>query len=178
MAVPLHNLCVHTAFHLSLLKFILSYILNRSTNLRTHHNRILNHSWFRVYIMNLGSAQKCQSKHSCALPLFHFKMTREAAKHNANMLKSFNYDLHQAVAAQSNLPISYGSEFQPWYKLEPLLHHHPLWDHTKAYLKDSVTFPLVPMPETVRSINKEFMLAKGKSQISPQEQRNSKRVDQ
>jgi len=31
----------------------------------------------------------------------------------------------------------------------------------KAYLKDSVTFPLVPMSKTVRSIDKEFMLARG-----------------
>ena len=92
-------------------------------------------------------------------------MTREVAKHNVNVHKSFNYDLHKAVAAQLNSPISYSSKFQPWHRLEPLLHHHPLWDHMKAYLKEGATFPLMPMSETVRSINKEFMLARGNHNV-------------
>ena len=88
-------------------------------------------------------------------------MTTEVANHNSNVLKSFKSNLYQAIAAQSNLPISYGSEFQPWHRLEPLLHLHPLWDHMKDYLKNGAKFPLVPISETLRSINKEFMLTRG-----------------
>ena len=88
-------------------------------------------------------------------------MTREVAKHDANVLKSFTYNLNQAIAAQTNSPISYSSEFQLWHRLEPLLHRHPLWYHMKAYLKNGVAFPLVPISETVRSIDKKFMLTRG-----------------
>jgi hypothetical protein len=46
-------------------------------------------------------------------PKFFFKLTPEAAEKNFQVLKRHNMDLGQAISAQKDLPLGYGSEFKP-----------------------------------------------------------------
>ena len=67
-------------------------------------------------------------------PLFEFEMTSEAAKKNFLVLKSFNFDVKAALAAQAKSPMGYGSEFRKGDILSPLVQHHPLWPRLEKIL--------------------------------------------
>ena len=60
---------------------------------------------------------------------FRFEMSNEAAIHNDAILKSHNFDITRATAANPNSHISYGSEFQTVEVLEP---PHPIIHLWKA----------------------------------------------
>lgn len=74
--------------------------------------------------------------------LFIFENSRDAALHNAIVLENFNYNLHDAILAQPNSQVSYGSEFRDPSILEELLQHHPHWEKLKNILLHGATFPL------------------------------------
>ena len=62
-----------------------------------------------------------------ASPFLH-EYTVDAAEHNAELLKSFDYDLEQVIDAHPGTTSSYGSELRPIEQLQPLLRHHPYWN--------------------------------------------------
>jgi hypothetical protein len=82
--------------------------------------------------------------------LFLFEQTKEAALHNAIVLQCYNFDIDQAIQAQHNSSIIYGSEFRPISDLSPLLSTHPLWVHIQSILSKGATFPLLPIPDPIR----------------------------
>jgi hypothetical protein len=67
-------------------------------------------------------------------PLFEFEMTSEAAEKNFLVLKRFNFDVKEALAAQAKSPMGYGSEFRKGDILSPLVQHHPLWPRLEKIL--------------------------------------------
>ncbi len=46
-------------------------------------------------------------------PEFRFKILEEAAKHNLQVLRNYEYDLGQALEAQKDSPLGPGKEFKP-----------------------------------------------------------------
>ena len=62
-------------------------------------------------------------------PIFLFRITHEAAVSNRKILAAFKGDLVAAIAAQTDSPVNYGSEFRDIAPLEKLFLHHE--DRTK-----------------------------------------------
>jgi hypothetical protein len=60
-------------------------------------------------------------------PEFSFKLLEEAAKHSLAVLREHNYDLGQALEAQTNSPLGRGKEFKPPDVLN-VFGLHPLWN--------------------------------------------------
>ncbi len=82
--------------------------------------------------------------------LFTFELTNEAASRNLCILKRFNRNLQQAIDAQPNSPISYGSEFRSPITLAPLFEHHPNWTRLRQLLSNGSIWPLASIPEESR----------------------------
>ena len=124
----------------------------------SHSNQnktISDHDFIHIIrnIIEEPEEQTCKSP-----PHFRFEMTSEAAKHNTRTLESFQFDLEAAIAAQQDSPVSFGSEFRHWSKLEPLLKRHPLWTQIKEILSNGATFPLQPITNEERATDKNYML--------------------
>lgn len=83
-------------------------------------------------------------------PLFSFRFTELAAKKNWEILRNYDLDLGQALAAQPFSTLTTGSEFRPAAVLEPLCRFHPLWHRVRSYLTKGVRYPLAPLDETER----------------------------
>jgi hypothetical protein len=81
---------------------------------------------------------------------FQFQLTPEAAAHNTKVLSKYNYNLEQAIIADGNSPLRYGSEFRPLAVLEPLLKHHPNWPFIVELLSTGFTFIADPLSEPDR----------------------------
>ena len=82
-------------------------------------------------------------------PQFKFDLSVKAAEKNYILLiRKFGGDLHRALHAQKNLPLSYGSEFKPVSALEPIFSRHPNWPIMKIILLDGSTWPLSPLDES------------------------------
>ncbi len=80
-------------------------------------------------------------------PQFEFDFSVEAAEKNFILLmQKFGGDLHRALHAQKNSPLSYGSEFKPVSALEPIFSRHPNWPRMKIIL----LWPLSPLDESDR----------------------------
>ncbi len=67
-------------------------------------------------------------------PKFFFELTTEAAEKNFIVLKRYNMDLGQAIAAQQASPLDYGAEFKPPKTLQQIFQHHPLWKQMESIL--------------------------------------------
>ena len=67
-----------------------------------------------------------------------YSLTEEAAVHNSEILKKYNYDLTRTIAAHPNTEIAYGSEFRPASVLKPILHQHIHWNYIESSLNHGV----------------------------------------
>jgi hypothetical protein len=110
--------------------------------------------------------QVLQSLHSHrdtiqAQPLFIFERSREAALHNAIVLKSYNFNIDQATRAQEGSQVFYGSEFKHFSLLQELLEHHPHWNSLRNILKNGATFPLLPISQEERLRDLSFHKGRG-----------------
>ena len=75
---------------------------------------------------------------------FQFTLTKEAAVHNSAIIAAHKYDLLETFKSTTkNTQLAYGSEFRPAKDLEPILHHHQLWNRTKQLLLKGSTIPLL-----------------------------------
>ncbi len=76
-------------------------------------------------------------------PQFEFDLSVKVAKKNLILLmQKFGGDLHRALHAQKDLPLSYGSEFKPVSALEPIFSCPPNWPRMKIILLGGSTWPL------------------------------------
>ena len=81
---------------------------------------------------------------------FKFELTKEAAAHNASILKHYNHDMTRVIADHPNSHISYGSEFRPTEVLYPLLHKSPFWEDVSTSLDRGAKYPLTRISYTRR----------------------------
>jgi len=90
--------------------------------------------------------------HGPSKPLFAFEFNLEAANKNFILLKcKFGGDLSEALLAQSDSPLGYGSEFKPIEMLEPIFESHPSWRRMKRILTHgSNKWPLQPLDKENR----------------------------
>ncbi len=94
-------------------------------------------------------------------PLFVFEFSLEAANKNFILLKhKFGGDLSEALLAQSDSPLGYGSEFKPIKTLEPIFENHPSWSRMKKILTHR-KWPLQPLNEEDRMKDVEDALIFG-----------------
>jgi hypothetical protein len=92
---------------------------------------------------------------------FQFHQTPAAAAHNARILRRHNNDLAQAIIADGNSPLQYGSEFRPKSILAPLLCHHPNWPYINELLTTGCSFIAPPLLEPDRLTQIELALSFG-----------------
>jgi hypothetical protein len=77
--------------------------------------------WFLTALTKLGNTREHPPNKS---PI-QFASTEEAARANAETLKSVNYDLAKLIGKFPNTTLGYGSEFRPTGQLRLLLGKHP-----------------------------------------------------
>jgi hypothetical protein len=58
------------------------------------------------------------------------------------LFQRHNMDLGQAIAAQKDSPLGYGSEFKPPQVLQQLFLHHLLWEWMETILVNRSQWPL------------------------------------
>jgi hypothetical protein len=76
----------------------------------------------------------------------------EAANKNFFVLKhKFGGDLSEALLAQNDSPLGYGSEFKPIETLELIFENHPSWRRMKRILTHGSKWPLQPLDEENRT---------------------------
>ena len=90
-----------------------------------------------------------------------FERSIQAAKHNSDLLQSYNYNTDEATQALPNTVLTYGSEFRRWQTLEPLLHHHQHWPAIKDIITQGASYPLHPITEEKRLTDIQYMLDRG-----------------
>ncbi len=81
-------------------------------------------------LKDLQSSPKTNHKQNL---LFRFENTQEAAYHNAIVLEQFNFNVSEAILAQSHSQVMFGSEFKHPNQLQELLQDHPRWAELKIY---------------------------------------------
>jgi hypothetical protein len=64
--------------------------------------------------------------------------------------RKFGGDLSEALLAQSDSPLGYGSEFKPIETLELIFENHPSWRRMKRILTHGSKWPLQPLDEENR----------------------------
>jgi hypothetical protein len=94
-------------------------------------------------------------------PLFQFDLSKEAATHNYCTLERFGFNLSDALTAQQNSPLTFGSEFKPHHIISPILQDHPLWDFTSRHLLEGATYPLRQISDNDRNNDIMFFLSRG-----------------
>ncbi len=101
-------------------------------------------------------------------PLFKFNLNLEAAHKNYFVMRKFNNNFEQALKAQQDSPLGYGSKFRKPSTLEPLLSCHPNWKHFKKLLKNGSEWPLDRLDESTRlqDINKALTFGNHKGASS------------
>jgi hypothetical protein len=92
---------------------------------------------------------------------FQFQQTPAAAAHNAMILRRHNNNLAQAIIADGNSPLKYGSEFRPKSFLAPLLCHHPNWPYIDELLTTGCSFIAPPLSEPDRLTQIDLALSFG-----------------
>ncbi len=93
--------------------------------------------------------------------LFKFHRSKEAAAHNAEVLKGFNYNISTALEAHKDTQLYYGSEFRAPQELEKIFHLHPNWPKLKEILCQGASFPLQPIPDSSRKEDLDFHKNRG-----------------
>ena len=83
-------------------------------------------------------------------PEFLFELSREAAEHNAAILHKYNFQLGDALLANSTTPLRYGSEFREVETLHSILHRHPNWSRLRSLLVDGSKWPLYELSDEQR----------------------------
>ncbi|MGH7955272.1 MAG: hypothetical protein ACREOZ_04855 [Gloeomargaritales cyanobacterium] len=134
---------------------------DRQTLPTTNSFTATGHLFCRIDLMREVKRILASPLHPVVRPFFRFSMTERASTHNHRILKASNFDLHQAIMAQPNSPVTYGSEFRPWRLLQPLLRSHPLWHRVKSILEKGISMPLKPLIEADRQADIEYMINRG-----------------
>jgi len=80
---------------------------------------------------------------------FKFDISNTAAQHNWNILQQYA-NLGEALIADKNSPLRYGSEFRSTTSLEKVFNCHPLWPRFKSILTHGIQFPLAPLTNEIR----------------------------
>jgi len=91
---------------------------------------------------------------------FQFQISNEAAQHNWKEMKKYAH-LGEAIIADTNSPLRYGSEFRSISSLEKVFHLHPLWPRFRGILQHGIKFPLSTLSNQTRRKDMEEALAYG-----------------
>ena len=122
----------------------------------THHPQY----WPNNSITIISTLANCPSR-TITNSNFMFSPSRDAATHNINTLRSFNFDLNKALSTEQHSFTNAGSEFRTTSELEPLLLFHPLWPRLKSHLSSGIKFPLAPLSHALRTQDLTSALAFG-----------------
>ena len=105
-------------------------------------------------------------------PLFAFEFNLEAANKNYIVLKhKFGGDLSEALLAQSDSPLGYGSEFKPIETLEPIFENHPSWRRMKRILTHGSKWPLQTLDkdDRIKDVEEALLFGNHKGAVKQQD---------
>jgi hypothetical protein len=89
----------------------------------------------------------CKTPHP---PEFIFELSKSAASHNLNILNKCSNDLGEALIANENSPLGYGSEFRKPQELKKVFGFHPFWSRMESILTNGSKWPLEEISEEHR----------------------------
>jgi len=92
---------------------------------------------------------------------FKYELSNEAAVHNSNILRKYNYDLTRVIAAHPNTELSYGSEFRSPESLQPILQSHRHWNYIKSSLTHGVKAKFKKLSNSTRLDDLKAALKRG-----------------
>ena len=81
-----------------------------------------------------------------------FEFTYDAAATNSSLLEEVGYDLGAFIDKHPGSTISYGSELRPLSQIEPLLQHHPSYEHFKRNMLEGIDYPLEEISDEARRV--------------------------
>jgi hypothetical protein len=116
---------------------------------------------FPLYLINIIQSIRKTACPQLQQPKFFFELMSEAAEKNFLVLKRHNMDLGQAIAAQKDSPLGYGSEFKPPQVPRRLFLHHPLWERMETILVNVPQWPLKEISKEDRAADLQEALAFG-----------------
>jgi len=90
-----------------------------------------------------------------------FERSQEAALHNAEILKIYNFDMNKVISSFHPCILALGSEFKPSSDLEELLHHHHFSNNLKEILDHGAKFPLSLISRADRINDLNLLLERG-----------------
>jgi hypothetical protein len=77
------------------------------------------------------------------------------------VLNYFDFNLSQALQAQHNSPLNFGSEFKDLHILSTIMDDHPLWDFASEILANGASYPLKDIPTDIRTTDVQFFIDRG-----------------
>ena len=95
------------------------------------------------------------------VPKFNFGLTKEAAEHNAMVLKKYGNDLERAIQTQRGCSVGYGSKFWPKDQLVQLFGLYPCWLRMESILTRGSFWPLEDLDKDLRKQDVDEALAFG-----------------
>ncbi len=73
------------------------------------------------------------------MPPVAFKMNQEAACHNSELLRDYNFDLNSLLSANKGSMLGYRSEFRPLRQIQKILKDHPHFPELTRILLEGMT---------------------------------------
>ena len=95
-------------------------------------------------------------KTTLSQPTLRFKVTKEAALYNLELLRKNDYNLTKLCNIQDRSSTTYGSEFKNTTVLEKLFYLHPRWHKLRSQLTLGVDFYMQDLDDDMRQKDSGF----------------------
>ena len=108
-----------------------------------------------------------------------FQLTNEAARHNTQLLSTFDFDLEKVLEAHPGTVSSYGSELRPLDQLEALLRFHPRWATIEKYALHGIDYPFVdaiPEDDRLAMLQENIQRGNHRSALNPADREHVEKV--
>jgi hypothetical protein len=148
MRVSYHSIVCTINLSTYYLSLIPTYTANTGSPTHSTHTQHTRIQPVQTGIELIQQIQEVLSTPVISIPdkiLFKFQKSDEAAAHNAEILKRFNYNISTAIEAQKDAQVNYGSEFRAHQVLKKVFRLHPHWPKQKEILCHGASFPLQPI---------------------------------
>jgi hypothetical protein len=118
-------------------------------------------------LLELSNATVANSQLTLNLE-FKFKLIWDAANHNAEVLKTYGFNLGMAIDANHDSLLGYGSKFQPANVLQSVFYLHPNWLRWKKLLTHGSNWPLDKLDDNMqkKDVNEALTLGSHKGATS------------
>lgn len=128
--------------------FILLHVSSPRSFLNMNLPGLSSQEWPSDLVKKVKSVLETNEKsRALSKPMFKFELTKETALKNFLVMRKHNLSLKDALEAQKNLPLAYGSEFRRVEDLETIFGFHTNWAKVKKTFVEGSNWKLKPITE-------------------------------